>query len=457
MARTFSESHGPELHDLLLGHASSTGQIDTSINSKIRNWFPTFLRGCRRRSICQLQSKLAKRQSVCTGEEDVVAPLREVDAEQADYAPTEYPTMELEHQLFCSMPEPPTPGAAAKKDSEASTFEILVSSMPAQTLAHVFTYCGIQSAAQLGPVCTHLHACVWDSTEVWQAFLGSTAINSAAALRNDHRWHCYGIDSLVSWRKRPPSGEHSAALQAACRAIHGLTVSDPPRRVDAVASALTDLLRWFDSTDNEAYEKAKELVKTVAAQSEILTTEHVHELRRALCDSQVLRKSLRHQSSPVSSASFAGAFATLFENDELFRAHESEPTSPMMKSTCDSLASTPTVSDRRPHSDEESSADELSMDRIFSALRQPELGWFEDDDEFTEDDSSMDRIFSALAGTASQSSSPCSASAESFGTLFDVAPEAANGIVGQSCSDPFAFAWESGPSDYEPVGSGTWS
>lgn len=230
--------------------------------------------------------------------------------------------------------------------------------LPECVHAHVMKYSGTAGASALSLTCSKLYQSTWESVDVWQAFLGCTALMSATALRDEHRWASYGIDTLCGWRKRPPAAGHAAALKGALRAIHGLIPEDAPRRIEIVVSSLADLLRWYDSTDNAAHKSARELVKAVSTRPEVFSADHVQELQRALDDSRVLRKTLR---VPIGRAQDRspdpGPFAILFEDDAFAGAESGSSDgelSPVCISRCHDLTASP---------------DECVMDRVLTALR----------------------------------------------------------------------------------------
>lgn len=247
---------------------------------------------------------------------------------------------------------------------------LVLGQLPECVVAQVMKCSGTAGASALSLVCPELYQNIWENIDVWQAFLGCTAFMSATALRDEHRWACYGIDTLCGWRKRPPAAGHAVALKSAHRAIHGLIPEDAPRRIENVVAALADLLRWYDATDNEAHKSARELVRAVTLRPEVFSADHVHELRRALGDSRVLRKTLRAPPSPVtnhSSDSDAGPFSILFEDDAFAAAETASSDGDMTPVSC--AGSCFGLAARCADAATCSGPDECVMDRVLTALR----------------------------------------------------------------------------------------
>lgn len=200
---------------------------------------------------------------------------------------------------------------------------------PASVLAYVFHLSGTAGAFSLSMTCRELHSCIWDSVDVWQAVLGCNAFGSAATLRDRHRWCCYGVDTLCSWRKwPPPSARHATALKGAYRALSGLTYRDPPHSVDAAVGALGALLQWCNATDDIVMEFAEAIVQYVATRPDVFSIENAYTLQQALSDLRVLRDCLLTLPGEVTQSSSSGPFPVLLEETEssCFSTHSSVET-----------------------------------------------------------------------------------------------------------------------------------
>jgi hypothetical protein len=257
--------------------------------------------------------------------------------------------------------EPLTSASSSERFHSAAQH---ISSLPAHIQASIFSFSGMQGASALAMVCTGLHQDIWDDADIWHAMvvleqphrqivLSEAPQMAAQMLRDELRWERYGIAALRNWRKRPPAAHHAYALKAAQRAIHGLLPGDGPRCIEAIVSAVTDLLRWYDSSDDAAHENARLLVQKAAAKKDVFNRDQIRELRRALEDSKVLRVSLVTIPQTLT-VDDPAPFGVLFSEAEFM----------------------PSFTDDRSYSDGDASPaphrcgdDHAAMDRILDALR----------------------------------------------------------------------------------------
>lgn len=274
-------------------------------------------------------------------------------------------------------------------------------SLPAHIQAHLFGFSNLQGASSLATTCSELHQGIWEDAEIWKdIFVGEQpeghkvvpTQKAAQTLRDDVRWRRYGIDALCGWRKRPPAAQHATALKAAHRAIYGLLPGDGPRNIDSIVSAMTDLLRWYDATDDAAHENARALVKAAAARKEVFTREHIRELRRALDDSKVLRESLT--TTPLTmTMEGSSPFAVLF-NDEPssspFFLDDGGSSSDVDRSPSSSIFHSRAANDLTPKVAKRGSS--------FSSF-SPEASSTSPFGFLDEDDAAMDRVLNALRDT----------------------------------------------------------
>jgi hypothetical protein len=321
------------------------------------------------------------------------------------------PLAEVDESEF--MPETHAGGVVSAETEVPSALLVQqIESLPAHVQAHLFGFSNIQGASTLGTACTQLNQGIWEDAEVWHAMMVAEQSDvgvvppqkSAQTLRDDLRWRRYGIDALCGWRKRPPSAQHATALKAAHRAIQGLLPGDGSRSIDAIASAMTDLLRWYDATDDAAHENARALVRAAAARKEVFTGEHIRELRRALEDSKVLRESLTTVPCTMTMDGPA-PFAVLFDGDPASSPFFFDDGGSSSDGDCSpsssrsSIFGSATTRPRHSEGDASPKVAKRSNSLFSSASNSPEVSSLAPFSCLDDDDAAMDRVINALRDT----------------------------------------------------------
>jgi len=170
------------------------------------------------------------------------------------------------------------------------------SELPEVLKAHVLEFSGNSGSLSLCLASQDLHTCAWQSREVWQALLASTGATASAGptadLREEYRWKSCGIDALCRFGEQPigTSNGVSVLANASC-AVRALQREDAPF-MDLISTILTDLIRWYDYTDDSAHQTAQGLLQDVNSRSYLFTSEHMRSMSSAFDSACSLREVL---------------------------------------------------------------------------------------------------------------------------------------------------------------------
>lgn len=240
----------------------------------------------------------------------------------------------------------PNSGAGAAGASSASSLSVFAKAFLGQLPVHLQAMIvsrgllGVSDVAALSGASTSLWQQVGKSTEVWHWMLVSHGfalppssccgsewglllrrqLPPADLLREAFRLAWFGVEDFANWRQRrtsvqpvrddvgkqsqqsrqppqqPPPQQrplsNSELLADGLKAVQGLVPQDDQDLKNRVASAVIALLRWYDSNDDEARDKAEKLARRVMECHDVFRSDQIQDTEDAFAESQELFKML---------------------------------------------------------------------------------------------------------------------------------------------------------------------
>lgn len=185
------------------------------------------------------------------------------------------------------------PSDSNLEDKRSSALVASVQGLPEVLQAHVLMFTGNAGASSLCLASPDLYRSIWQNREFWQACLASTGVQSrlqtheipVSDLLDRYRWQSCGIDALC--RPGIQSVDVTLLKQGRC-AVRGL-IREDASFMDLISMGLSDLIRWYDCTDESQHHAAQTLLQDIKERSHLFSSDHMRDIFAAFDSACSLR------------------------------------------------------------------------------------------------------------------------------------------------------------------------